>query len=87
MKIELQIILDVGDHMVNMSEEEIAQILFDDVVNYSTVNHLGDCIHWCAKGKIGGENEDPNPSFRLLYEHHNLWGEICNNATWSFKIK
>ena len=87
MKIKLDIEIDVGDHMVNMSEEEIAQILFDDVINYNTVQHFGDSMHWCCKGKIGGDDEDPNPTFKRLYEHHKLWGEICSAATWSFKIK
>lgn len=85
MKVTLTMELEVGDNFDGMSEAEIAQILFDDVINYNTVNHLGDSITWCARGKIGGEFEDPNPSYRHLFQHHSLWGEICSNATWTFK--
>ena len=82
MKIKLEIELDVGNALDGKSDEEIAQILFDSYVNYTTVQHFGDTLQYCSLGKIGSDN--PDMTYAQLYHYHQNWGEICSAAKWNF---
>ena len=86
MKIQLTIELEMPDDtstQLAATNEELSQLLFDTYVNYVTVSHMSDAVEWCAKGKIGSDDEDARA--KAIYQHHKLWGKICRDAKWSFK--
>lgn len=83
MKVELAIRLDLPDECSKMSDDEISQIIYDNYVNYATCSHLKDSAKWCARGRIGSEDEDV--SAKRIYVVHRNWGEICSNASWSMR--
>ena len=85
MKVKLGIVLDLPNDIASFSDAELAQLLFDEYVNYATCSHLRDATHWCCKARIETENEDPTG--KMIYEDHCLWGEICGKATWEFERK
>lgn len=87
MKIKLEIVLELPDEtplVLDAYNESLRQLLFDAYVNYATVQHSMDAMQWCAKGKVGSENEDQGA--KQIYLFHNTWAEICANATWKFEI-
>lgn len=84
MKVNLTVELDVPGETSEEHQEGLGQLLFDAYINYATCNHLKDALQWCAKGGIGSDNEDL--SAKLIYEYHDTWGKICNNAKWNFEV-
>jgi hypothetical protein len=87
MKVKMTIELELPDETPEVLaeyRESLGQLLFDEYVNYATCNHLKDALKWCAKGKVGSDDEDPRA--KLIYQHHDTWGDICNNAKWDFEV-
>jgi hypothetical protein len=86
MKVKLTIELELPDDVPELTEQGrngLSQLLFDSYVNYVTCKHWEDARHWCAKGKVGSDNEDL--SAKLIYQYHNTWGHICRDAKWDFE--
>lgn len=73
MKVKLTITMEVPDVVLGMSDAEIRQNVFDDVVNFAEVEHRTWAVRWMAKNQP------------TLSEHHSLWGDIINKA--SFEIE
>ena len=87
MKIKLIIELELPDQTPEVLEEyneALGQLLFDDYINYVTINHMSDAVEWCSKGRLGSEKEDL--AAKQIYQHHKTWGRICRDATWNFEI-
>lgn len=83
MKVKLTVELDLPADCEEMDDAELAQLLFDDYINHATCSHLEDACHWCCEARVGMPDEDPTK--KLIYEHHQLWGEICSKAKWGFE--
>lgn len=83
MKVKLNIELELPAECDDWSDAELQQLLFDEYVNHATCSHLEDATHWCAKAKVGTDNEDP--SGKMIFEMHRTWGGICQNAKWDFE--
>jgi hypothetical protein len=83
MQVELNIKLDLPENCQNMSQAELEQLVFDTYVNFVTKRHSIDAMQWCAKAKVGTENEDVIA--RRIFEHHELWADLSAQATWSLK--
>jgi hypothetical protein len=87
MKVKLTIELELPDEtpgMLKAQQEDLGQLLFDVYINYATLRHFRDSLEWCARGKVGSDNEDPRA--KLIYQHHDTWGKICQNAKWDFEV-
>ena len=87
MKVKLTIELELPDEtpvVLEAYRESLGQLLFDEYINYVTCAHLQDSVEWCAKGKVGSDNEDPGA--KRIYQHHDTWGEICSNAKWGYEV-
>ena len=83
MKVTIHIELELPDDtpvILSHMHESLTQLVHDTYVNYVTVAHARDATTWCAKAKMGSENEDPGA--RMIYQHHETWREICSNAKW-----
>jgi hypothetical protein len=83
MKIKLTIELDLPDECSSFSDGELSQLLFDEYVNYATCAHLEDATHWCCEARVG--TEDENLQKKIIYEHHKIWGNICDAVTWKYE--
>jgi hypothetical protein len=83
MKIKLTIELELPDDCNDWADAELQQLLFDEYVNHATCAHLEAATKWCAKAKVGSENEDPGG--KQIFEMHKNWGEICGKAQWDFE--
>lgn len=83
MKIKLTIELDVPE-FDGQSHAEISQNLFDAYTHYVTCSHLEDACHWCAKGRVGSDNEDPTA--KSIYEYHNTWADISAAARYHYEV-
>lgn len=83
MQVELNIKLDLPDNCQDMSQAELEQLLFDTYVNFVTTRHCIDAVKWCAKAKVGTEQEDVVA--KKIFEHHELWADLSSQATWSLK--
>jgi hypothetical protein len=82
MDVELKIKLALPDDCRSFSDGELAQLLFDEYVNFATCSHLDAAVKWC--GKAGIETPQEDSTMKLIYEMHKTWGEICGQAEWSF---
>lgn len=78
-KVTISLTIDVPK-LDEMSDEVMGQLLFDTIINYSTVCHLIDARKWCVKAK-----GDESSTEHTISEHHGLWGDIIDNGEWSFK--
>lgn len=83
MKIKMQIEFEVPG-VDNFSDAEISQLLFDAYTHYTTCKHLEDAMKWCARGRIGMENEDSGA--KQIYQYHNTWADICKGAEVKYEI-
>lgn len=86
MKVKLTIELELPDDVPELTEhgrDGLSQLLFDSYINYATCKHFQDSVTWCAKGKVGSDNEDPRA--KLIYQYHDNWGHICSNVKWDFE--
>ncbi len=80
--IELELPADTAEQLTSY-REDLRSLLFDNYVNYATVSHATDAVEWCAKGKVGSDNEDY--SAKLIFQHHKTWRDICKNVKWDVK--
>ena len=83
MKITIHIELELPDDtpvILSHMHESLSQLIHDEYVNFNTCKHAEAAVKWCAKAKMGSENEDP--SARMIYQHHEIWREICSKAKW-----
>lgn len=83
MKVKLNVELDLPDDCEGWSDAELQQLLFDEYINHATCAHLEDATHWCCEARVGMPDEDATK--KIIFEHHQLWGEICSNATWDWQ--
>lgn len=88
MKVKLTIELELPEGTVVPTTEqqslEFSDVLYDAYVHYVTSQHLMDAVKWCAKGKVGSDNEEPRA--KRIYEYHDMWGKICSQAKWGWEI-
>jgi hypothetical protein len=87
MKVTLTIELALPDDtpvILDAYEESLPQLVFDAYVNFTTCSHADAAVQWCAKGKIGSDNEDS--SAKQIYQYHNTWRDICRAAKWSMVV-
>lgn len=75
MKVTLTLELDIPD-IEGYSDEELAQLIFDDYTNFNTCKHMEAAIDWC----IRSEKAPQDVSAKMIYEHHKLWSEICRKV-------
>lgn len=85
MKVQLTIDLILPDDCQEMNDAEISQVLFDGYTNYVTVSHARDAVKWCARGKIGSDNEDKVA--KHIYKYHETWRNVADQAVWTFERK
>lgn len=78
MDIELKIKMKLPDECLEMSDDELRDVLWEAYVKYVTVHHSIDAMKWCCKGKIGTENEDSGA--KILMTHHNTWADISHKS-------
>ena len=78
-KVTITMTVDVPD-IEDWSDEELAQNLFDDMINYMTISHLHDAVEWMALSK-GVESS----SEMMISKHHSLWGRIVKSGEWTFE--
>jgi hypothetical protein len=83
MKLRLVIDLDVPE-FDGQSDAEVSQNLFDSYTHYVTKKHLEDAMRWCAKGRIGSDNEDATA--KAIYNYHNTWADISMSANCKLEI-
>lgn len=79
MKVTLKITLDVPE-IETFSRGELAQLLFDDYINFVTVQHRLSAMKWAAN------NEGLLPT-QLIMSHHELWADIADKAMWTFETE
>ena len=76
-KVTMMMTLDIPD-IDDHSDAELAQNLFDDVINYAAVAHHSDAIEWMAESK-----DDIDSAEHIASRHHQLWGHILGYCEWS----
>lgn len=81
MKVTLTIELELPD---SITSDEAQEAIGYHYINYVSVKHASDAVEWCAKAKPDSPNEDAGA--KVIYLHHDMWGDICSNAKWSISI-
>ena len=85
MKVRLTVELDLPDDFEKYTDRELLELIDGEYFNYITCSHTEDALKWCAKGKIGTENEDPLD--KRIFENHAMWSEICKRSKWTIEEK
>lgn len=62
----------------NWSHDEIRQLIFDTMINYTIVQHRMDAIKWLAKAK-GDESSQEH----MISVYHNTWADILSKMTYT----
>jgi len=83
MKVTLTIELNLPDDASKLTDAELRELLFEEYVNYVTKCHAIDASNWCAKAKVGSENEDKMG--KQIYERHSAWMNYTDLPYWSFQ--
>ena len=84
MKIEMTIKLDLPDSCAEMPYEELRQVIYDAYINYAACQHAHDAAKWCAKAKVGSDDEKPVE--KKIFQYHDSWRDIASTTVWDFKI-
>lgn len=84
MKATLTIQLDLPYNPAEVSTDELAQILFDQYINYATCAHLRDSMDWLCKSLKEGEPH--KDVYKYMSERHTKWADICEKAKWRLEI-
>ena len=88
MKVTLTIELDLPDEMQEWSDEELAQVLFDEYVNYVPAGHIYDACKWSAnagKAEREGKSELEIIGAKHIATNAQQWYDITKDQRWSFK--
>lgn len=81
-KVKLELELDIPG-IENFSDGELAQLIFDEYINFVTVSHLEDASRWCCKSQQNPEDV----SAKQIWEMHNTWADISKAAQKTVKIE
>lgn len=87
MKVKLTIELELPSNfptVLDSLEDSLSEILFDHYINFATIQHSVEATRWCARGKVGSDDEEPTS--KQIYLVHKTWTEICSAAKWSFEV-
>jgi hypothetical protein len=84
MKIEMTIKLNLPDSCAALSCSELRQVIYEAYINYVTCEHAHDAVKWCAKAKVG--TDDEKPVEKRIFQYHDSWRDIASTAVWDFKI-
>jgi len=81
MKIRLELEIDVP-FLEGISDDEISQNVFDDIINFCTCQHLDRAMNAIVeKSKAEKVNEEQMAmNWSAIIDHHNLWADIMREA-------
>jgi hypothetical protein len=83
MKVRLTIDLALPDELTDFSDGELSQFLFDVYTNFVVVQHLSEAVEWCARAKVGTDNEEPTA--KRIFDYHRQAGKYTNPVTWRYE--
>ena len=83
-KVTITMTIDVPG-IEDCSDAELAQNLFDDVINYGQCRHLEDAVTWCAETVKREKAGEPTITAGMIQKHHSLWGDIMGKCELTFK--
>lgn len=83
MKINISTSFEIADESLDRYPEDeresiMRQAIFDNVTHYLVKRHLLDSLKWASKN---------DPAGKKLFNAHNNWATICENAKWKVDIE
>lgn len=82
MKVRLTIDLELPEKFEEWPDLELSQFLFDSYVNYVTLQHYVEALHWAASAQLGSENEVLMD--KLAHERHIEAARFSKPVEWKF---